>query len=354
MPVTVVVGGQFGSEGKGKVSYITAQRHQATVAIRSGGSNSGHTAYDSDGRRHIFRHLPTAALLPDILCILGPGSLIDPDILRDELERIELPPQRLNIDPMAFVITEAHRNQETSSGLSDRIGSTMSGTGAALIDRISRRPDVDLARSHPFLRQFVRDPVRDLLRQVLGRGERVVVEGTQGFGLSNLQSPDYPFVTSRDTTAAAFVSEAALSPMDVDQIVLVIRSHPIRVDGNSGPLPLETKWSEVGRLTSQTGLVEHTTVTGRIRRVADFDGAIVRAAIAANAPTTIVLNHIDYLGTQATAFVERVEASIGRTVDWLGTSPRDLIPRQHLPRTRIAPSPVRDNGECISAESKGP
>ena len=354
MPVTVVVGGQFGSEGKGKVAYITALRHRATVAIRTGGSNSGHTAYDSSGRRHIFRHLPTAALLPNVLCILGPGSLIDPDILRDELERIELPPQRLRIDPMAFVITEAHKKQEASSGLYERIGSTVSGTGAALVDRIQRRSDAELARAHPFLRRFVSKPIRDLLREILGRGERVVVEGTQGFGLSNLQSPDYPFVTSRDTTAAAFVSEAALSPMDVDQIVLVIRSHPIRVDGNSGPLPRETNWGEIGRLTGQERLVEHTSVTRRIRRVANFDGAIVRAAIAANVPTTIVLNHVDYVGTQAAEFVERVEESIGRTVDWLGTSPSDLIPRQLLPKTGIAPSPVRDGRECLSAESKGP
>ena len=350
MPVSVVVGGQYGSEGKGKVAYIEAHRDQASIAIRVGGSNSGHTVYEGDGRRHIFRHLPTAALLPDILCFLGPGSLIDPDVLRNELERIALPPQRLRIDPMAYVITEAHKNHEARSGLRERIGSTVSGTGAALLDRIQRGSDANLACSHPFLRKFVGDPTRDLLRRALDRGERVILEGTQGFGLSNLQSPDYPFVTSRDTTAAAFVSEAALSPMDVDRIILVVRSHPIRVGGNSGPLPRETSWARVGQLTGQTQLVEHTTVTRRKRRVANFDGVIVQAAIAANAPTAIVLNHVDYVGSQAVEFVERVETSIGRAVDWLGTSPSDLIPRHLLPSTGIGPSPVRDAQTAKSTE----
>ena len=353
MPVSVVVGGQYGSEGKGKVAYIEAKRDQASIAIRVGGSNSGHTVYEANGRRYIFRHLPTAALLPDILCVLGPGSLIDPDVLRDELERIALPPQRLRIDPMAYVIAESHKSCEALSGLRQRIGSTASGTGAALLDRIRRGSKANLARSHPFLRKFVGDPTRDLLRRALDRGERVVLEGTQGFGLSNLQSPYYPFVTSRDTTAAAFVSEAALSPMDVDQVILVIRSHPIRVGGNSGPLPRETSWARVGELTGRAKLVEHSTVTQRERRVANFDGAIVQAAIAANAPTAIVLNHVDYVGSQAAEFVEHVEASIGRAVDWLGTSPSDLIPRHVLSTTGIAPSPTQDPRATASAEAGG-
>ena len=284
MPVTVVVGGQFGSEGKGKVAYIMAKRTRASIAVRVGGSNAGHTAYDATGCKQAFRHLPTAALLPDVLCVLGPGCLIDPDVLRSELERIGLPPQRLRIDPMAFVITERHRNREATTGIAQRIGSTASGTGAALVERIERLSCDNLAHRHTFLRRFVTDPVRDILRPALDRGERVIVEGTQGFGLSNLQSPDYPQVTSRDTTAATFVAEAALSPLDVDEVVLVIRAYPIRVAGDSGPIPKETTWEDVGRLTGQADLVERTTVTGRVRRVAQFDAAVVRAAIAANAP----------------------------------------------------------------------
>lgn len=327
MPATVVVGGQYGSEGKGKIAYIFAKRTRAAIAVRVGGSNAGHTAYDAEGRKHTFRHLPTAALLPDVLCVLGPGSLIDPDVLREEIQRVALPARRLRIDPLAYVITEAHRDREATSGMAQRIGSTASGTGAALAERIERLSDENLARNHPFLRRYVAGPVRDTLRTALNDGKQVIVEGTQGFGLSNLQSPDYPKATSRDTTASTFAAEAALSPMDVAEVVLVIRAYPIRVAGDSGPLPAETTWKDVGRRACRKDLVERTTVTGRIRRVAHFDPVVVRAAIAANAPTCIVLNHVDYVGDRPVEFVEDVEASIGRGVDWLGTSPQDLVPR---------------------------
>ncbi len=338
MPVTVVVGGQFGSEGKGKVAHFLARRSQAAVAVRVGGSNAGHTAYDANGRKQTFRHLPTAALLPDVLCVLGPGCLVDPDVLHEEIDRIRLGPERLRIDPLAFVITEAHRERETACGLAESIGSTASGTGAALVERIERSSGDRLAGCHPFLRRFAKDPVRDMLRRALDLGERVIVEGTQGFGLSNLQSPYYPKATSRDTTAATFVAEAGLSPLDVDDVVLVIRACPIRVAGDSGPLPKETTWDAVGRLAGQDALVEYTTVTGRTRRVAHFDSGVVRAAITANAPTTIVLNHVDYLGATVEEVVDQVEAAIGRRVDWLGTSPCNLVPRHAARRSTGLPT----------------
>ena len=353
VPVTVVVGGQFGSEGKGKVACILAERSQAAIAVRVGGSNAGHTAYDASGRKQTFRHLPTAALLPDVLCVLGPGCLIDPDVLRGELERIGLPPQRLRIDPMAFVVTERHSKREAAAGIKQRIGSTVSGTGAALVERIERLSGDNLARRHPFLCRFVTEPARDILRSALDRGERVIVEGTQGFGLSNLQSPDYPKVTSRDTTAATFVAEAGLSPLDVDEVVLVIRAYPIRVAGDSGPLPKETTWEDIGRLTGQSHLLERTTVTRRIRRVAHFDAAVVRAAITANAPTCIVLNHVDYAGAGSAELVDRVEESIARPVNWLGTSPRDLVPRDSASRTGTWSPRSGYTGTVACGESEG-
>ena len=327
MSVTVVVGGQFGSEGKGKVAHILARRGAATIAVRVGGSNAGHTAYDDEGNKHTFRHLPTAALLPDVLCILGPGALIDPNILREEIDRIALPEHRLRIDPLAFVITQAHKCREAADNIAERIGSTASGTGAALSDRIARLSDANLACHHAFLGKFVADPARDMLRSALDRDELVIVEGTQGFGLSNLQSPDYPRATSRDCTAGTFVAEAGLSPLDVNEVVLVIRTYPIRVAGDSGALPNETTWADVSRRAARPGLIERTTVTDRVRRVAHFDPRVVRAAVTTNAPTKIALNHVDYVTQGQTEFVERIEEAIGRNVDWVGTSPSELVPR---------------------------
>ena len=354
MPVTVVVGGQFGSEGKGKTALFRAREMEASFAVRVGGSNSGHTAYDGNRVCHTFRHLPTAVLLPGTTCVLGPGSLIDPDVLRGEVERIGLSRERLIVDPCAFVITEEHRQREEQLRFEGHIGSTLSGTGEALVDRLRRRSPLNLAREHPYLSQFVSGPVRTILRRSLARGERIVVEGTQGFGLSNLQSRDYPYATSRDTTAATFVAEASLSPLDVDEIVLVVRAFPIRVSGNSGPLPSETDWPTISREGGHMGLEERTTVTKRIRRVARFDPEVVRAAIEANAPTKLILNHVDYfdskvagagrITSRALGKVEDIESRIGRRFDWLGTSPWSFIPRastrheeqENLPATGAA------------------
>ena len=336
MPVTTIVGAQFGSEGKGKVALLLAQHQDASIVVRVGGSNSGHTAYDGNGDRHVFRHLPTAALLEDTLCVLGPMSYIDPTVLRQEVEDIGLLPDRLVIDPSATVITEQHKNQERRAGLRGRIGSTASGTGAAVMARIARSEAVCWASDDSYLRSFVR-PTGPILRAALGRGERVLIEGTQGYGLSNTRSTCYPYVTSRNTTAAAFVAEAGLSPLDVDDIVLVARSFPIRVGGNSGPLPLETDWRTVGENCGRPALLERSSVTNCVRRVGRFDPVIVRAAIEANTPTQMVLNHVDYVGNLTDnagnysktweSIVCSFEANIGRTFDWIGASPNHLTSR---------------------------
>ncbi len=338
MPVTVVVGGQFGSEGKGKVAHFLVRQAETAVAVRVGGPNSGHTAYDRRGNRHIFRQLPTAALEATTTCVLPAGSLINVEVLRDEIERTRLSPERLIIDPRAFVITQEHIRREQESHLRSRIGSTLSGTGAAVIDRIRRKSADDLAGANPYLCRFTKlGGAVQFLRSRLVAGDRIVVEGTQGFGLSNIHSDHYPFTTSRDTTAATFVAEAGLSPIDVDEIVMVVRAFPIRVAGNSGPLPLETDWETVATEAGRPKLVERTTVTKAIRRVARFDPTVVRSAIESNRPTKVVLNHVDYLDPLVTQTgyltdyvrreISRYEEKIGCHFDWIGVSPSRLVPR---------------------------
>lgn len=356
MPVTTIVGAQFGSEGKGKVALLLAQHQNASIVVRVGGSNSGHTAYDSDGCRHVFRHLPTAALLEGTLCVLGPMSYIDPVVLRQEVEQIDLSPSRLVVDPHATVITEEHKDRERRAGLRSRIGSTTSGTGAAIASAVSRSDAVCWASNDSYLRQFVR-PTGPILRAALDRGERVLIEGTQGFGLSNPLSDYYPYVTSRNTTAAAFVAEAGLSPLDVDDVVLVARSFPIRVSGNSGPLPFETDWPTIGAECGRPALLERSSVTNCVRRVGRFDPVIVRAAIEANTPTQLVLNHVDYFGGPTGSVREQprpweptvssLEASIERTFDWVGISPGHLASRSN-PYMCIAASQGRFAGQEYS------
>lgn len=335
MPITVVVGGQFGSEGKGKVAHFLAKEQHASIAVRVGGPNSGHTVIDESGQPRIFQHLPTAAILPDIVCVIPAGSYIDREILLSEVASTGLTSDRLLIDPNAVVITDREKCDEENAGLRQNIGSTLSGTGAAVQRRIARDGSVRLAKDEKPLEPFLA-PTRSFMREYLSKGERIIIEGTQGFGLSLFHSNDYPHVTSRDTTAAGFVSEAGLSPLDVDQIVLVIRAFPIRVSGDSGPLLFEINWQEITDSSqSPTPIIEYTSVTKSVRRVANFDPRIVRDALMVNSPTHVALNHVDYIDAdclryssltpKAHSFVRAIEETISMEVHYIGISPSALL-----------------------------
>jgi len=332
MPVTVVVGGQFGGEGKGKVAHFFARHQQASVAVRSGGSNSGHTVVDDNGVTHIFRHLPTAAVLPGVELVLGAGTYIDVDVLLAEISSINLPAWRLHIDAKASVINPAHKALEQER-LVGAISSTGSGTGAAVATRAMRGEGVTLAKDIESLAPYVSDDVVGFLRNHLEAEHRVLIEGTQGFGLSVLHSPYYPCATSRDTTAGTFVAESGISPLDVDEVVLTLRAFPIRVGGNSGCLPNETTWEEVSCAAGKPSLMEYTTVTKKARRIARFDFEIVRQAIASNRPSLIAMNHMDYLGVgkhgdeERINFVHDFEHTLKRKIDYFGLSNKILTER---------------------------
>lgn len=337
MSVSIVVGGQYGSEGKGKVAFHWAKKQKAEAVVRVGGSNSGHTVYGDDGTKYVFRMLPTASLMDDITAVLPAGAYIDVEVLIQEIEMAGLKPGRLKIDPNAVIVTTECKSQEAEDGMQDRIGSTLSGTGAAVASRV-RRQAVELARDKAEIRPFLTD-TKMYLRNLIDRGENVVIEGTQGYGLSNYHAKAYPYATSRDTTAAGFLAETGLSPFDVEHIVMVIRAFPIRVAGNSGPMLDETDWDSVSE-QSRAGFYfeEKTTVTNKTRRVARFSPEIVCEAIIANNPDIIVMNHMDYieyshrntdsLSETQMDFVRIVEKGIGRKIDYLGNGEMMLIPRR--------------------------
>lgn len=336
MPISVVVGGQFGSEGKGKVALAVARDENAAAVVRVGGTNSGHTAVDGSGRSWALRQLPAAVLAPSAVAVLPPGAIIDPEIFLREVHALGLGPERVIVDPLASLISESDRAAERSSGIISEIGSTGSGTGAALVRRMMRQNETRLAGAIEALSPFIRDSTT-FMQTALDQGRWIVIEGSQGFGLSLLHGGYYPHATSRDTTAGTFVGEAGLSPLDVEDITLVLRTHPIRVAGNSGPLLNETTWDAVAK---DAGLPESycelTTATKKVRRVAHFDPAIVKRAMAINKPTRIVLNHFDYIdpgvrdhrfSASALSFLKKVEDDIGREIDLVGTGPASLIPR---------------------------
>ena len=339
MPISIVVGGQFGSEGKGKVALKIAQGENAAVVVRVGGTNSGHTAVDGKDRTWALRQLPASVVAPDTVAVLPAGAIINPEIFLQEVDELGLGPERVIVSPFASVITPDDREAERSSGIVSEIGSTGSGTGAALVQRIARRKGTELAGAFDSLKPSIRD-TDGYMRNVLNQNRWIVIEGSQGFGLSLFHGGYYPYATSRDTTAGTFLGEAGLSPIDVKDVTLVLRAHPIRVAGNSGPLLNETTWELIAKSAGlPDGYNELTTATKKVRRVGQFDAAVARRAIEINNPTRIVLNHFDYVdpgvrehrfNVTALTFLKKIENDIGREIDFVGTGPATLIPRREI------------------------
>jgi adenylosuccinate synthase len=199
---------------------------------------------------------------------------------------------------------------------------------------MSRRFDVRLAGDSDAIKARCRvEIVAPLLHKLIDDGGHVIVEGTQGFALSLLHGTVYPYVTSRDTTASGFAMEVGLSPRLIDEIVMVIRTFPIRVAGTSGPFSAETTWEAVAMISGAPKVLpEFTSVTKRLRRVAQFDADAIKVACEYNRPTSLAVMGLDRLdfknlhvsdwsGLTDTArrFVSELEASTGVPVSLLGT-----------------------------------
>lgn len=335
MPVTVVIGGQYGSEGKGKlVSYLAATSSRKSNVVRCGGPNAGHTAMGPLGTYQL-RQVPSGVVAPHCRLYMAAGMVIDLPVLMHEIDLCGLTPKRLLIDRNAVVLDDSDRTTETTVALRDRIGSTLSGTGAATARKVLRDPTLRLARQVSELGPFVGN-VADELAGRIDADETVIVEGTQGFGLSLHHSDVYPYATSRDTTAAAFLSEAGLSPMSVTEIFMVLRTFPIRVAGNSGPMFSEIDWST---LTRESGypveISEYTTVTKKLRRVGRFDWDLAEAAARVNRPTGLAVHGVDYLNyddrgaaewgrlsTESKTFLSELERRLDTPVAFIFTGPR--------------------------------
>jgi len=158
MPISIVVGGQFGSEGKGKVAHFFAKNNSdITYVVRCGGPNSGHTVIDENGQPRIFQQLPTSAILPDKKLVICAGSYIDLDILLKEIKETQLDESRLFIDPDAVIIDEDLKEKEAVSGLIKNIGSTGSGTGAAVAARVNRKKSLLFAKNIPEIENYIKE-----------------------------------------------------------------------------------------------------------------------------------------------------------------------------------------------------
>jgi adenylosuccinate synthase len=300
--VDVFVGGQYGSEGKGHVVATLAPEYQ--VLVRVGGPNAGHKVRLASGGSYTHHQLPSGTLTSSAHLVLAPGAVLRVEKLMQEIAECGVEVERLTIDPMAMITTDEDIERE-ERGVVASIGSTKQGVGHATARRIrDRGGEVALARDVPDLKPYVR-PAREVLDDALGRGERILVEGTQGTGLS-LYHGRYPHVTSRDTTASACLAEAGLPPSRVRRVVMVCRTYPIRVQspsgGSSGFMAQEISLAEIAR---RSGLneralrkAEKTSTTGRNRRIAEFDWDLLRRAASLNGPTDIALTFADYIARE--------------------------------------------------------
>jgi adenylosuccinate synthase len=342
MSVTVVVGGQYGGEGKGKITSYLALHDDVHYVVRCGGPNSGHTV-DYKGNRSILRLLPAGVINPKTRLLIAPGAIINTQLLFEEIDSCDLDPNMLGIDYNTGIISDTEAIEEKELSLRERLGSTLSGMGRGVAKRVLREENFKRAQDIPELKQFLTN-VSQELNNGIDNGESIIVEGTQGFGLSLYHSSDYPYVTSRDTTAGAFLSEVGLSPLTVQDIIMVIRTFPIRVGGNSGLLKNEISWEELQVSSGYPYRIEEfTSVTKRLRRVGRFDLNLVRKAAVVNRPTKIALMGTDYLDyknkeesryedltNDTNKFVQDIEDELGISVAFVGTGPtnEELIDRR--------------------------
>lgn len=339
MPATIIVGAQWGDEGKGRaVDWLAA--HADVVARFGGGDNAGHTVAVNDT---VFKlHLiPSGILHPQTTCVLGNGMVVNPIRLLqeiDELEKmgVEITPQRLRISIRAHVISPAHialdAAREKSLG-SSAIGTTLRGIGPAYLDKIGRRgirmgdmfnveefadklqaaigeANASLVEhgmmpldAHQTAQSYVDAAVRLrpylqdttlFVNEQLRAGAEVLCEGAQGT-LLDVDHGSYPFVTSSSTTTGGALTGLGFGPKYVKRVVGVTKAFSTRV--GSGPMPTELE-GELGNRLRGTGehfWDEFGTTTGRPRRCGWLDTVVLRYAVQVNGMTELVVTKMDIL-----------------------------------------------------------
>ena len=362
MANVVVVGSQWGDEGKGKI--VDWLSEQADIVVRfQGGHNAGHTLV-IDGVTYKLSLLPSGVVRPGKLSVIGNGVVLDPRALIEEIDRlaaqgVAVTPDRLRIAENATLILPLHQQLDVareSSNISTRIGTTGRGIGPAYEDKVGRRAIrlMDLAdlpalngkidrllAHHNALRRGLgletlaasavrtelegvaprvlpyMDSVWSLLDQKRREGRRILFEGAQG-ALLDIDHGTYPFVTSSNTVAAQAATGSGLGPSAIDYVLGICKAYTTRV--GEGPFPTEQK-NEIGRLIGERGR-EFGTVTGRPRRCGWFDAVLVRQTVRTSGINGLALTKLDILDGMPEVKVCVAYRLDGREIDYLPASER--------------------------------
>ncbi len=334
MAVKVVVGIQWGDEGKGKIIDILASR--ANVVVRTqGGNNAGHTV-EHGGETYKLHLIPSGILYPGTLCLIGSGVVLDPKVLLGEIDTLAakgVSCENLRIDPRAHIILPWHT---TLDGLSEElrgateIGTTRRGIGPCYMDKAERiglrfydlvNPEIFAQKAretgalkNKLITQVYGKPALDveaIIEEYIAYGKRlagyladvsvltyeackagkeVLFEGAQGT-LLDLDYGTYPFVTSSHPVAGGVCIGAGIGPTVIDQVLGVSKAYTTRV--GKGPFPTELL-DEIGDTIRDRGH-EYGTTTGRPRRVGWFDAVILRHSVRINGLTALAVNKLDTL-----------------------------------------------------------
>jgi len=334
MPCTVVVCGFFGDTGKGKIISYLSLKDKIAVTARGGvGPNAGHTVV-YEGNEYKLRMVPSAFVYKRCRLLMGPGVLINPQILIQEIE-LTNSQNRVGVDPQCAIIEPKHIEADRKGELAEKIKTTGTGTGPCNAERALRT--VKLARDVPELKNYLTDVPLEV-NEALDSRKNVLIEGTQGTHLS-LYHGTYPYCTSKDVTASAACSDVGVGPTRVDDVLLVLKAYTTRVGG--GPLPNELSWDEA----EKRGWAEVATVTGRKRRAAPFNYDLAKRAVMLNGATQAAVTKIDVLfpeckrvrsyeelSQQAKAFIKKVEKEIRVPVTLIGTGPDtwEIVDRRNV------------------------
>jgi adenylosuccinate synthase len=323
MPSIVVVGGFFGDEGKGKIISYLAKKDNPSIVVRGGaGPNAGHTIKDGSTTYKV-RMLPSGFLNKNSRVMIGPGVVVNPQVFLKEIQEFGVS-GRAFMDNNCGIIEQNHLEQDSKGRLKEKIGSTGSGTGPANAERAMRT--LKMAKDIDSLSSYIKD-VPDEINSALKNKEDVLVEGTQGTHLS-LWHGTYPFVTSKDVTASGICADIGLGPKNVDEVLVVFKAYLTRV--GTGPMPGELRAEE----TEKKGWAEFGTVTGRLRRAAEFDFNLARRAVMLNSATQIAITKLDVrfpecsgvksmseLSNNAKSFIKNIEEKLEVSVTLIGTGP---------------------------------
>ena len=331
----VVVGAQWGDEGKGKIVDLLTERC-ALVVRYQGGNNAGHTLV-VDGVKTVLHLIPSGALRPDRLCVIGPGVVVDPGVLLAELEALQqrgllADPRQLRISDRAHVILPYHKAldglREDAAG-DGAIGTTRRGigptyeqkaarAGVRMIDllapeRLRTRLTRALERVNPLLVALGAEPfdAQDLLAELeplaarlapyvtdtaaliharAAAEESTLFEGAQGT-LLDLDHGTYPFVTSSTASAGGACAGAGVGPTFIDKVIGVTKAYTTRV--GAGPFPTELHGATGQALRDRGG--EYGATTGRPRRCGWLDLVVLRHAVRTNGLTSLALTKLDVL-----------------------------------------------------------